>query len=392
MKEGMLRIAIAALALSMFETHACAQDPAAGAMYQVVEAFPNLTFRRPVDLQSPRDGTHRLFVVEQDGVIRVFQNQRDEKSSAVFLDLRSRVDTGHNEMGMLGLAFHPDFKTHPEIFVDYTATRASQRITRIARFAVANNVADPGSEEPVIEIDQPYGNHKGGQVTFGPEGMLYIAMGDGGSAGDPHGNAQNPGSLLGKILRIDVSKKPYAIPADNPFPAGDGQRPEVYALGLRNPWRFSFDHATGQMWTGDVGQVTYEEIDIIEKGKNYGWDCREGKHPYDPAKQRSERCEDARNLVDPVWEYGRDQGICVTGGFVYRGKALPDLVGWYVYADYGSGRVWALRMENGKAVNRLIAHADLMFSSFGVDENDELYLCAHNAGNEPTKIYRLETK
>jgi len=320
----------------------------------------------------------------------VFQNRRDEKSSAVFLDLRAKVDTGHNEMGMLGLAFHPDFKTHPEIFVDYTTT-TNRRMTRVSRFAVVNNAADPASEEPVIEIAQPYGNHNGGQVMFGPDGMLYIAMGDGGSAGDPHGNAQNPGVLLGKILRLDVSKKPYAIPADNPFQGDDG-RGEIFALGMRNPWRFSFDRATGQMWTGDVGQVTYEEINIIEKGKNYGWDCREGKHPYDPADERSERCDGATHLVDPVWEYGRREGISVTGGYVYRGKALPDLVGWYVYADYGSGKIWALRMENGKAVNRLIAQSDIMISSFGVDENDELYLCAHNPGNDPTKIYRLEKK
>lgn len=376
---------------------ACAQQDSPSRSqptYQVVEAFPNLTFRRPTDLQSPRDGTNRLFVLEQDGVIRVFENTPAATSSAVFLDLRSRVNKSGNEMGLLGLAFHPQFKSNPVFFVDYTATSMTRRITRVSRFRVSEhpNAADPSSEEAVIEIGQPYSNHNGGQLQFGPDGMLYIAMGDGGSGGDPQGNAQDPRSLLGKLLRLDVSKKPYAIPTDNPFHGGRTPRGEVYALGLRNPWRFSFDRATGQLWAADVGQVTYEEINLIEKGKNYGWDCREGRHPYDPARERSDRCDGATGLVDPVWEYGRDQGISVTGGYVYRGKALPDLVGWYVYADYGSGNIWALRMENGRAVNRLLTNARVLISTFGVDEHDELYICAHDPGNEPTKIYRLEAK
>lgn len=376
---------------------ACAQEASPShPQYRVVEAFPNLTFRRPVDLQAARDGTNRLFVVEQDGVIRSFKNDPGEKASTVFLDLRAKVNRDGNEMGMLGLAFHPAFKTQPVFFVDYTTSKMTRRITRVSRFRVSSaaaNAADPASEEAVIEIGQPYSNHKGGQIAFGPDGFLYVALGDGGSAGDPQGNAQDPRSLLGKLLRLDVSRKPYAIPADNPFHGGGGSaRGEIYALGLRNPWRFSFDRETGQLWAADVGQVTYEEIDVIEKGKNYGWDCREGKHPYEPEREQSERCEGARDFVDPVWEYGRSEGISVTGGYVYRGRALPDLVGWYVYADYGSGNVWALRMENGKAVNRLLTRADILISSFGVDENDELYICAHNPSNEPTKIYRLEAQ
>lgn len=376
---------------------ACAVPPACAQntpQYGIEEAFPNLTFRRPTDLQSARDGSGRLFVTEQDGVIRVFQNDPAAKSSAVFLDLRSRVDHRGNEMGLLGLAFHPRFKTNGEFFVDYTAT-TTKLITRVSRFTVEPNAttADASREEAVIEIDQPYSNHNGGQVAFGPDGMLYIGMGDGGAGGDPHGNAQNMQSLLGKLLRIDVSKKPYAIPADNPFASSASRaRGEIFAYGLRNPWRFSFDRANGELWTGDVGQNTYEEIDIIEKAKNYGWDCREGKHPYQPASERSALCKDAQDLVDPVWEYGRSEGISITGGYVYRGKALPDLVGWYVYADYGSGNIWALRMQNGRAVNHLLTHADILISTFGVDENDELYICAHNPSDEPTRIYKLVTK
>jgi glucose/arabinose dehydrogenase len=371
---------------------ACAQN---APHYEIEEAFPNLTFSRPTDLQSARDGSGRLFVVEQDGVIRVFKNDPAEKASTVFLDLRSRVNTAGNEMGMLGLAFHPEFKTRAEFFVDYTATKLAKRITRVSRFSAPAKQSGgiASSEETVIEIDQPYSNHNGGQVAFGPDGMLYIALGDGGAGGDPQGNAQDTRSLLGKLLRIDVSKKPYAIPADNPYAPGSSHaRGEIFAYGLRNPWRFSFDRESGELWSGDVGQNTYEEIDIIEKGKNYGWDCREGMHPYQPSSERSKRCDDASNLIDPVWEYGRSEGISVTGGYVYRGKALPDLVGWYVYADYGSGNIWSLRMENGKAVNRLLTHADILISTFGVDEHDELYICAHNPGGDPTRIYKLVAK
>jgi glucose/arabinose dehydrogenase len=365
--------------------------------YSVVDAFPNLTFKRPTDLQSARDGTHRLFVVEQDGVIRVFDNHAGQRSSAVFLDLRDRVDHSGNEMGMLGLAFHPGFTSTRELFVDYTASKNGTRITRVSRFSAPARQSGgiASSEETVIEINQPYANHNGGQVAFGGDGLLYIGMGDGGSAGDPHGNAQNPNSLLGKILRVDINDKPYASPPDNPFWTMDGKpggRGEIFALGLRNPWRFSFDRSTNEMWCGDVGQNTYEEIDLIKKGGNYGWDCREGKHPYEPASERSARCTDAHGLIDPVWEYGRSEGISVTGGYVYRGKALPDLVGWYVYADYGSGKVWALNIDGAQTVNRLLVDTDLLISTFGVDENDELYLCAHDPGDAPTKIYRLVAK
>jgi len=373
-------------------TTVCAQEHP---RYRVAVAFPSLEFKRPVDLQHAGDGTNRLFIVEQDGVVRVFPNRADARASEVFLDIREKVNTGGNEMGLLGLAFSPHFKTDRAFFVDYTASKWSRRITRVARFEVGKNAneADPGSEDVVIEIGQPWSNHNGGQIAFGPDAMLYIAMGDGGSAGDPQGNGQNRDALLGKILRLDVSKRPYAIPADNPFRGNaNGWKEEIWAWGLRNPWRFSFDRESGRLWAGDVGQVTWEEINIIEKGKNYGWDCREGTQAYEPATERSSACEGARDFADPVWTYGRSEGISVTGGCVYRGRALPDLVGWYVYADYGTGRVWALRYQDGEATNRLVVDTDLMISSFGVDEANELYICSHDYRGEPTKIFKLVTE
>jgi glucose/arabinose dehydrogenase len=359
---------------------AYAQAPA----YEVRDAFPALEFRRPVDLQPARDGSGRLYVVEQDGVIRVFEDRPDVARADVFLDIKDRVDTGGNEMGLLGLAFSPDYASSGHFFVDYTASDGANR-TRVSRFAAKGPGADPKSERVVIEIAQPWSNHNGGQVAFGPDGMLYIAMGDGGSAGDPRGHAQNRASLLGKILRIDVSALPYRIPADNPFANNrNGWSQEIFAYGLRNPWRFSFDPETGALWTGDVGQNAFEEIDVIQSGGNYGWNCREGFEPY------GRSC--SGDFVAPVWAYGRNQGVSVTGGYVYRGEALPDLVGWYVYADYGSGRIWALQVRDGEAENRLLVDSDLFISSFGCDANGEILICSHNPGNSPTRIYRLVTK
>ena len=385
----MIRTAIVAMVLVSTAALARAQEP----RYRVVAAFPTLEFTRPVDLQSARDGSNRLFVVEQGGVIRVFPNRADARESQVFLDLRDRVNTDGNEMGLLGLAFSPAFATDKTFFVDYTASKFTRRITRIARFRAGATAADPGSEDVVIEIAQPFSNHKGGQVAFGPDKMLYIAMGDGGSAGDPQGNGQNREALLGKILRLDVSKHPYAIPSDNPFRGNKNDwKEEIWAYGLRNPWRFSFDRESGQLWTGDVGQVTWEEVNIVEKGGNYGWDCMEGVRPYEPARERSSACEGASGFRDPVWAYDRQAGISITGGYVYRGRALPDLVGWYIYADYGTGRIWALRQQDGQAENRLLVDTDLMISSFGVDEADELYICAHDFRGEPTQIFKLVTE
>lgn len=358
------------------------------AQFQVEVAFPNLTFTRPVDLQHPGDGTNRLFVLEQPGYIRVFENNPSVTSAGVFLDITDRVNSSGNEEGLLGLAFHPDFETNGYFYVNYTAN--PPRRTVISRFKVSAsdpNVADKSSEKIILTFSQPFSNHNGGQITFGPDGYLYIGTGDGGSGGDPQRNGQNTKTLLGKLLRIDVNKtaggKEYAIPSDNPFVGNTaGQMEEIYAWGLRNPWRFSFDPETNMLWTGDVGQNKLEEIDIIEKGKNYGWNVMEGTQCYSP----STGC-DTTGLVKPVWEYGRSLGVSVTGGFVYRGKNVPELVGEYIYADFGSGRIWGIRMNGSTPVNRDLVASGMQISSFGVDRNNELYICTFSSGG---RIYRFK--
>jgi len=346
--------------------------------YDITPAFPGLSFSRPVDLQNANDGTDRLFVVEQAGRILVFQNSSVVSSSKTFLDIQDRVNDVGGEEGLLGLAFHPDYASNGFLYVNYTAQ--SPRRTVISRFSTdpANpDSADPATELIVLQFDQPFTNHNGGQLSFGPEGYLYIATGDGGSGGDPQNNAQNLNSLLGKILRIDVysssSGMNYGIPPDNPF-TGTGFREEIYAYGLRNPWRFSFDPVTNALWTGDVGQDTKEEIDIIERGRNYGWRIMEGSLCFNPPAA----C-DTSGLTLPVWEYGHDLGESVTGGFVYRGSDLPSLVGSYIYGDYSSGRIWMLQYGGVQFVtNTLLVDASINISSFGIDEDSELYVCGYD--------------
>ncbi len=347
--------------------------PPAGVTYQIKEAFPNLSFSNPVDLVNAGDGSNRLFVVEQQGTIKVFNATQNSPSAAEFLNITSKVRSG-GEMGLLGLAFHPDFENNGYFFVNYT--KANPQETVIARYKVntpATGVADPQSETVLFTFAQPYSNHNGGSIHFGPDGYLYIATGDGGSGGDPQNNAQDKGSLLGKILRVDVNKTDkgtYGIPADNPFISESGARPEIYAYGLRNPWRISFDAANGQLWAGDVGQNAWEEIDIITKGGNYGWRLKEGDHCYNP----SSNCQQP-GVINPVFEYSQSNGDrSITGGYVYRGKKLPGLVGKYIYGDYASGRIWALEAGNNTAPkNTLLPGTVSSLSTFGVDEQNELY-------------------
>jgi len=349
-------------------------------------AFPGLSFIRPVDLQHAPDGTNRIFVVEQRGVISVFNNDSTVNEKSTFLNIENKVRDNGNEEGLLGLAFHLDYTNNGYFYVDYTAS--NPRRTVISRFKVSPNNPDSAmvdSEYVFLEIDQPYSNHNGGQIAFGPDGYLYIAMGDGGSGGDPLNNGQNLTTLLGTILRIDVNSGQdtlkYSIPGDNPFAGNSsGFREEIYAFGLRNPWRFSFDAVTGTLWAGDVGQNLYEEIDIIESGKNYGWRVMEGFHCYFPQTG----C-DTIGLTMPVWEYDHGEGQSVTGGYVYHGNQIPDLYGKYIYADYVSGKIWSFDYDGvNPGLNNLIVDTNLLIASFGVDQYNELYICSFDG-----KIYKI---
>jgi glucose/arabinose dehydrogenase len=328
---------------------------------------------KPEGLVNAGDGSGRLFIVEQTGLIRIFID--GALLPTPFLDLTQKVSCC-GEKGLLGLAFHPKYTENGYFYVDYTENVNNQLFTVIGRFSVSAsdpNQADSKSELRLLHIEQPYQNHNGGEIQFGPEGYLYIGMGDGGSAGDPHGNGQSLQTLLGKILRIDVDHdQPYAIPPENPLLNGGGLW-EIWAYGLRNPWRFSFDKLTGDLYLGDVGQDAWEEIDYIPAGSpggdNFGWNYYEGSHPYRGSLPTG------INLVAPVAEYGHDEGYSVSGGFVYRGRNLPAWYGVYLYGDYGSGKVWGLlHLADGSWQNALMFETGANISSFGVDENGEIYL------------------
>lgn len=356
---------------------------------------------RPVILTHAGDGSNRLFVGTQQGVLHVFPNDPKATKSQVFLDIRDRVaykdDT--NEEGFLGLAFHPKFKENGEFFIFYT-TRKAKLTNIVSRFRVSKddpNKADPASEEQLLTITKPFWNHDGGTILFGPDGYLYITHGDGGDANDPFDNGQNLKSLLGKVLRIDVDSKDkvkdknYAIPKDNPFVNQKDALPEIYAYGLRNLWRMAFDKKTGQLWAADVGQNLYEEIDLIEKGGNYGWNRREGLHPFG-ARGTGPRKE----YIEPIWEYHHDVGKSITGGSVYRGQRLPELEGSYIYGDYVSGRIWALKYDEAKkrvVANRPIKDRSLPIYSFGEDEKGEIYfLTQTNSGQSIFGFVKATTK
>ncbi|BAU49507.1 glucose sorbosone dehydrogenase [Sulfurifustis variabilis] len=341
-------------------------------------------FVDPVHLAASGDGSGRLFVVEQRGTVRAIENGRP--AAQRFLDIGARVESG-GEKGLLSIAFHPRYADNRTFFVDYT-TRIEGRLTSIvSRWREAGGRADPASEEVLLAIDQPFDNHNGGQLAFGPDGFLYIGKGDGGSGNDPHGHGQNAGTLLGALLRIDVDAVDpplaYRIPPDNPFVGQAGARGEIYAYGLRNPWRFSFDPETGLLYLGDVGQGAREEIDVVTRGGNYGWRimegdiCTPGVNP---------RC-DPTGLIPPIHVYPTgDLGRSVTGGFVYRGTRVPALTGLYVYADYLSGRIWALRYDGTRVTEqRELLHTPYRISTFGRDDEGELYVADHAGG----RIFRI---
>ena len=350
----------------------------------IEEAFPNLDFIRPVDLQYPPDGSDRIFVVEQEGLIYIFENDPFVANKSLFLDISDRI-IFEGERGLLGLAFHPDYENNGAFFVNYTAPNSLRTV--VSQFQVlANdpNLADDESEIVIIEINQPFSNHNGGQIVFGPDGYLYIGMGDGGSGGDPYNHGQNLYTLLGSMLRINVDNPDnglnYGIPDSNPF-VGTDYNDEIFAYGLRNPWRFSFDPVTNKCWIADVGQNLYEEINILEEGGNFGWNIMEGTHCYNPPSD----C-DTTGLIMPVFEYNHNWGESITGGYVYRGSLVPSIFGKYIFADFEYGDIWSLDYEEGipPVIETLGDLGAYSVTSFGIDQNNELYICSFNG-----KIYKF---
>jgi quinoprotein glucose dehydrogenase len=380
--------------------------------------FPELTGERPVWMSEAPDGSHRFFVVYQTGKILVVKKGSDDGDAKEFFNIEDRDPKagGENECGLLSLAFHPGFATNHLFYVYYNQkneNRNSQPLnfpirSVISEFKVSDDDADKAdlkSERILLEVPQPFGNHKGGELAFGPDGYLYLGLGDGGNGGDPFGSGQSTSTLLAKILRIDVNSRstvgsgfrkhelPYGIPSDNPFVSepdiNSGARKEIFAYGLRNPWRYSFDRANGALWIGDVGQDLWEEVDLGVKGGNYGWSVREGAHHFKPGP-------DGAQYLEPVMEYTHREnlrsqgmypdhttGLCVIGGYVYRGKKFPALDGVYVYGDYNLGTIWGFRYDY--AAHKVTAHGPLLFQkknidSFAEDLDGEIYALMQDGG------------
>ncbi len=386
------QVAFRNIKVRKIEPSGAAPNPVDGQVaVKPVQAFPNLEFTgwspeengkvremRPIIMTHAGDGSNRMFVGTQRGVVHVFDNKPDVKATQVFLDIEKQVapftGPGANEEGFLGLAFHPKYDENGRFFVYYTAQPGLKSV--ISEFRVSKddpNTADPASEKVLLTIEQPFKNHNGGPIEFGPDGHLYVALGDGGSAYDPYGNGQNLGTLLGKILRLDVDTMPeghaYGIPKDNPFVGTEGAAAEIFAYGFRNPWRIGFDRKTGKLWVADVGQDLWEEINVVDKGDNYGWSGREGRHPFGDWKTNGSE------PVAPVWEYDHQIGKSITGGTVYRGKSAPELDGHYIYADYVTQKLWALKVDEqtGKALGNYEIPGTGAVVAFGEDEAGEMY-------------------
>src|SRR6267378_7684642 len=379
-------------------------------------AFSNLKFNRPLWMEEIPDGSKRVIVIEQDGKVFLFARDPGAKDPKTFLDLTPRKPHVQNEEGLLAFTFHPKFKDNGLLYLYYSQQAPKRSVLSEVHISKSNtDQADLSTERILLEIPQPYWNHNGGTLLFGPDGYLYLSLGDGGDANDPHNVGQSGHFLLAKILRLDVNSRtgnlPYGIPKDNPFVAKakdgtpkadpfdtepEGVRPEIWAYGLRNVWRMSFDRETGELWAGDVGQDKFEEVDLIVKGGNYGWSAREGFHDFKKQKTQG-------TALDPVIEYGHNPGLCaeskfpdhssgvsITGGYVYRGKKIPALRGVYTYTDFGTGTVWGLRYENGQ----LTAHGTLVkenagrpIASFGEDAEGEVYALSFDG-----KIYEFVQK
>jgi glucose/arabinose dehydrogenase len=341
--------------------------------------WPEIKFVRPIQMIQVPDQPNLWWAAEQPGTIRLLDmTAQDAKEAPLVVDLTEPVNDRTNEEGLLSIAFHPDYPTKREVYMYYSAAKPMRSV--LSRFTVSadGRSVDPASEQVILEQSQPYWNHNGGTVLFGKDGFLYLSLGDGGAANDPHDNSQNLTTMLGKVIRIDVNAtsdgKRYAIPKDNPFVGREDALPEIWAYGLRNVWRMHFDRATGDLWAGDVGQNLWEEISIIVKGGNYGWNRREGFHPFSSKENEG--------FIDPVVEYSHKEGVSVTGGFVYRGSKIPGLVGAYLYADFGTPKVWAIRMVDGKATEpKVVAQRGAsLFSSFAEDKDGELYIMSFEGG------------
>lgn len=386
--EGGIRFLIFLIIVLLFLTIGRSRWDSPG-KEQTDMVWPELTLKlthsgikQPTHITHAGDNSNRLFVTEQRGRILLIRNSSANKKP--FLDIADRVSCC-GERGLLGIAFPTGYHEKRYFYVNYTG-RAGDTVVARYRSTRDPDRADPESEEIIMTIKQPYANHNGGQLAFGPDGYLYVGMGDGGSAGDPKNYAQNPSSLLGKMLRIDVesNRKPYAIPSDNPFINNKTFRPEIWASGLRNPWRFSFDRKSGDLFIADVGQNNYEEINVEPKGskggRNFGWNIMEGLHCY-----ATENCERS-GLSVPIAEYDHDRGCSVTGGMVYRGSMFPQMQGIYLYGDFCSGRIWGLKQSGAKWMNRELKDSGISISTFGEDEAGEIYVADYSKGN----IYRIE--
>ncbi|MCP4248343.1 MAG: PQQ-dependent sugar dehydrogenase [bacterium] len=361
-------------------------DADAGPIPPLVLTLVHAGLDEPVDLQAAPDGTGRLFIVERAGRIRISADRALQDAEAPFLDIADLVTSAGGEQGLLGLAFHPEFADNGRFYVNHTGTAGAADVTFVVEYAVSDDPdrADPDSRSVLLTVEQPFLNHNGGQLQFGPDGMLYVGLGDGGSGCDPGDRAQDPQSLLGKMLRLDVDRPPGFVPADNPVIADEGAEDLIWALGLRNPWRFSFDPATGELYIADVGQGAREEIDVLTvdpaRPPNLGWRTFEGTAS--PAPGCDVSAFDATDAIDPVFEYGHDEGCSITGGYVYGGRAIPELDGLYFYSDYCNPSLRTLRVEGGA----LTANDDLTDlieqrggsldnpTSFGVDAEGELYV------------------
>ncbi|MEO8664227.1 MAG: PQQ-dependent sugar dehydrogenase [Ignavibacteria bacterium] len=367
------------------------------AQYKLQSAFPNMAaLNNPIELVHAEDGTNRLFVLQQNGTVYVFDNSPTVSVRKTFISLNTKVTQSSSEAGLLGIAFHPDYENNRYFFVSYTFDSSGSMSgiwSRISRFRTDSLNADTvrlNSETIFLTQQQPYSNHNGGKIAFGPDGYLYISFGDGGLGGDPQGNGQNRATLLGKILRINIDSasggKRYSIPVTNPYYGNlSGFKEEIYAYGLRNTWKYSFDPPTNRLWAGDVGQGLFEEVDLIESGKNYGWNKMEGFHCYPDTNS----CDTTgKGITRPLWEYPHTMGNSVTGGYVYRGVQMPGLFGKYIYADYGAGTLWAVTYDGiNPTTNALVLDTSFSISSFGVDQNRDMYVCRYSSS--AGRIYKI---